>query len=229
MLRAVRQYKKGGEMKYLVYIFFLLIIGCHQKSSSPKKEKKGNTIYQMLSDSIDSKNQIKDCFMDYKFGDLNSVVSSKTKNYLNTGKLTYKPPFIGARYKSLLYNFELREASISFAISFEFTNKNELYKMELHTLYPHLTYSSVASRNFKKIVGIYQEKYKSKWHFKKFIPTGSNIEWFEYENVEGNRHISLKLFGNAVTITYTNLTLEENFKKYNRNSRNNLNPSKKDI
>jgi len=220
-------------MKNLFLVFFLIIIGCQQNNSTPRKvkslegkneqSKKKEDISQLLTGGIYSKNQIKDCFLDFKFGDSKSVVSSKTKKYLRIKKLAKKPPYSGAQFKSLLYNFKLRESTISFAVFFEFTNKNELYKVVLGNIsYPGYP-GGILNEEFEEIVSVYKEKYKTKWYFDKYLRNNSNMVNFEFYNLEGNRYISINHFSSNVSISYTNLTLEENFKK------DNLNSSKKDI
>lgn len=214
-------------MKYLLIIIFSFsfLIGCRQKESNSVKfnqsiidelspAKKLEDIKKIIQDSIKSKNDIKDSFLDYKFGESKSSVSQKTRKHLINRKLVKKAPYAEAKYKELIYTLKLRESNISFALNFDFTNEDELFNIELRNLRPpeSTNYFTSDQLYFFDIVALFKEKYTTKWYYDESVLPNKRIESINYENIVGNRYIRLFLDSGDILINYKNLTLEEKMK-----------------
>lgn len=225
-------------MKYLIIIISLTILSCNQKRYNPSNTslqndsnlvsiENFNEIQKIIQDSIKSKNNIKDCFLDYKFEDSKSLVERKTKEYFKNGKFINKIPSHELIVKKpIMYKLKLTDDSVLFGVDFFFTNRNILYKIELGSLveaYSENYFASIAPFTLKKIFQIFQKKYDTKWYFTKGKLVDSEKETLSYENIVGNRYICLDFDGRNITITYKNLTLEEKMKE------DNLNKTKNDI
>lgn len=224
-----------AQSRYLLIIVLILpMFSCEVDNRNPQKDykkfeyklessKKSDDVNGIIKDSIRSKLNIKESFLGFQFGDSKALVEKKTINYLRDGKLVKEVPYFGAQYKSLLYKLNLRESLIKFEVDFAYTNKNELYKVELQSANPPLSTNYYSILDFNEIVNLYKDKYKTQWHYNKYISVTSTVERIDYENIEGNRYICLIFFGDIITITYKNLTFEEKMKE------DKLNTTKDDI